>query len=188
MDIYHGLFIDSIAIFYIFFISVEASPDCKSDLELSSLYSAETLACKKHRLSDEKENSEVDCSAGILASLLDEEVTRKNDDPEEPVNLDNSGSFYTDTKDDDGGDDDDSKASASVIEDLTEEDSPSIGLTEESFLSEDLCKKSDLIKSPSEDFTVKLKSDALCRNRFAVHTKIKERFNINATKVEVKSR
>lgn len=187
MDIYHGLFIDSIAIFYISFISVEASPDCKSDLELSSLYSAETLACKKHRLSDEKENSEVDCSAGILASLLDEEVTRKNDDPEEPVNLDNSGSFYTDTKDDDD-DDGDSKASASVIEDLNEEDSPSIALTEESFLSEDLCKKSDLIKSPSEDFTVKLKSDALCRNRFAVHTKIKERFNINATKVEVKSR
>lgn len=167
---------------------VEASPDCKSDSEFSSLYSAETLACKKHRLSDEKENSEVDCSAGILASLLDEEVTRKNDDLEEPVNLDNSGSFNTDTKDDDDDEDDDSKASVSVIEDLNEEDSPSIALTEESFVSEDLCKKTDLIKSPSEDFTVKLKSDALCRNRFAVHTKIKERFNINATKVEVKSR
>ena len=167
--------------YYCFLIAVEASPDTKSDLELSSLYSSKNTAAKKHRSLDEKENTEVDCSVGILTSLLDDEDVLRVDDSE-IVNSDSSGSVSVSIKHDN------SQTSASVTQNLNKEDLHSITLTEESFLSEDLCKKSNSIKTSSEDFTVKSKSDGLFRNRFAVHTKIKERFNINATKVEVKSR
>lgn len=160
---------------------VEPSPDTKTDSELSSLYLDESISAKKHRPSDEKENVEDDQSVDILTSLLDEHES----DDSEVVNSNNSENSQTSSKDDN------SKASISVNEeDLNVKDSHSVAFTEESLVSVDKSPtNSNLVNTSSqEDFTLRSNSDVISRNRFAVHTKIKDRFNINATKVEVKSR
>lgn len=160
---------------------VEPSPDTKTDSELSSLYLDESISAKKHRPSDEKENVEDDQSVDILTSLLDEHES----DDSEVVNSNNSENSQTSSKDDN------SKASISANEeDLNVKDSHSVAFTEESLVSFDKSPtNSNLVNTSSqEDFTLRSNSDVISRNRFAVHTKIKDRFNINATKVEVKSR